>query len=136
MTITQDVTDIVGFDDQDGATALPRSNGELIFDAPWQGRLFGLVVHLCKAGTFEWDEFKSHLIAVIDESGLGDVCDPAVYYRQFGEAFCRLAAQKGFFDASTLERRTLVEGERLAHTGHEHDHDHGHDHDHDHGHAH
>lgn len=126
MTVAQDVTDFVGFDDHDGAAALPRSNGELIFDAPWQGRLFGLVVHLCKAGAFEWDEFKTHLIAVIDESGLTDVCDPAVYYRQFGEAFCRLAAEKGFFEASVLDQRTVLEGERLAHSDHDHDHDHQH----------
>ncbi|WP_158166340.1 nitrile hydratase accessory protein [Mycolicibacterium smegmatis] len=128
MTITDDVVDLTRFDDQDGAARLPRSNGELVFDAPWQGRLFGLVVHLCKAGAFEWDEFKAHLIAVIDESGLEDVCDPAVYYRQFGEAFCRLADEKGFFEASVLERRTLIEGERLAHADHDHDHDHDHHH--------
>lgn len=117
--------DLEGFDG--GATALPRSNGELVFDAPWQGRLFGLVVHLCKAGAFEWDEFKRHLIAVIDDSGVDDTCDPAVYYRQFGEAFCRLALEKGFTDGATIDARTVLESDRLSHSD-----DHGHDHDHDH----
>lgn len=127
-TATVDLTD---FDDWRGASALPRSNGELVFDAPWQGRLFGLVVHLCKAGAFEWDEFKTHLIAVIDESGLTDVCDPAVYYRQFGEAFCRLAEAKRFFDDQALQERTAIEAALLAHDD-DHDHDHGHDHGHHH----
>ncbi len=116
--------DLAGFDDLGGASALPRSNGELIFDAPWQGRLFGLVVHLCKSGAFEWDEFKAHLIAAIGDSGIDETCDPGVYYRQFGEAFCRLAAEKRFFDEGQLETRTVAEKLRLAHDDHGHDHEH------------
>lgn len=129
--MTSTTLSFTDFDTGSGAHALPRSNGELVFDAPWQGRLFGLVVHLCEAGSFEWDEFKTHLIAVIDESGITDVCDPAVYYRQFGEAFCRLAAEKRFFDGAALDARTEVEVGRLAHDDHDHDHHHDHDHDHD-----
>lgn len=123
MTATLDLT---GFDDLGGTIALPRSNGELVFDAPWQGRLFGLVVHLCKVGAFEWDEFKAHLIATIGDSGIDETCDPEVYYRQFGEAFCRLAAQKRFFEADQLEIRTAAEVHRLGHGDHDHDHDHTH----------
>lgn len=123
MTATLDLT---GFDDLCGAIALPRSNGELVFDAPWQGRLFGLVVHLCKSGAFEWDEFKVHLIAAIGDSGVDETCDPEVYYRQFAEAFCRLAAQKQFFDADQLEAQTATETQRLAHDDHDNDHDHEH----------
>lgn len=122
--MTAQTLDLVDFDDWGGPSALPRSNGELVFDAPWQGRIFGLVVSLCKAGAFAWDEFKVHLIAAIDDAGLTDVCDPAVYYRQFGEAFCRLAAEKGFFDDAVLDARTAVEAQRLAHADHDHDHDH------------
>ena len=103
------------YDNPGGLGALPRSNGELAFDAPWQGRLFGLVVHLCNSGCFEWDEFKRHLIAVIEDSDVRDTRDPSVYYRQFGEAFCRLAAEKNFFDESTLEQRTRIEAQRLTH---------------------
>jgi nitrile hydratase accessory protein len=124
--VTAPAVDVTVFDDPDGPGALPRSNGELVFDAPWQGRLFGLVVHLCRSGAFEWDEFKVHLIAAIDESGVDETCDPAVYYRQFGEAFCRLAAEKDFFDAGTLDGRTRLEASRLAHDDHDHDHDHEH----------
>ncbi|CAN5476952.1 hypothetical protein BH11ACT6_BH11ACT6_55650 [soil metagenome] len=120
--------DLTGLDEAGGAVALPRSNGELIFDAPWQGRLFGLVVHMCQAGAFNWDEFKTHLIAVIDESGIDDTCDPSVYYRQFGEAFCRLVAEKDFASADVLEQRTHAESQRLSHADADHDHDHDHHH--------
>lgn len=118
--------DLTELDEVGTPVALPRSNGELVFDAPWQGRLFGLVVHMCQSGAFAWDDFKTHLIAVIGESGIEDTCDPAVYYRQFGEAFCRLVAEKDFASAGVLEQRTRVEAERLSHADHDHDHDHHH----------
>lgn len=119
----------LGFEDPGNTAALPRSNGELIFDAPWQGRLFGLVVQMCKSGMFEWDEFKKHLIDVIGESesrGVTDVCDPAVYYRQFGAAFTRLAVEKRFLHEAGLEDRVRAEAVRLSHGAHDHDHGHGH----------
>lgn len=118
--------DLAVFDTPGTTAGLPRSNGELIFDAPWQGRLFGLVVHLCQTGAFEWSEFKVHLIATIGDSRVDEVCDPAVYYRQFGEAFCRLATEKRLFDDSVLDARTLAEVQRMSHGDHDHDHDHGH----------
>ena len=30
--------------DMAGAAALPRKNGELVFDEAWQGRIFGMTV--------------------------------------------------------------------------------------------
>lgn len=128
MTVSA-ALDLSDFDALDSEVALPRSNGELVFDAPWQGRLFGLVVHLCQAGAFEWDEFKTHLIAAIEDSGVGETCDPAVYYRQFADAFCRLSREKGFFADAEFEGRAAAEAQRLAHSDHDHDHDHdGHHH--------
>ena len=35
-----------------GAAAVPRKNGELVFDAPWQSRAFGMVVGLVQKGLF------------------------------------------------------------------------------------
>ncbi|MDF2824342.1 MAG: nitrile hydratase accessory protein [Mycobacterium sp.] len=124
--MTTPTLDFAELDELGGAVALPRSNGELIFDAPWQGRIFGLVVHMCQSGRFVWDDFKKHLIDVIDASGLDDTCDPSVYYRQFGEAFSRLVAEKGYVSADLIEQRTRNESERLSHNDHDHDHDHHH----------
>jgi len=52
--------------DVDGPAAPPRSNGELVFDAPWQARAFGLaaaVIETRFAGDRE--PFRQHLIAAI-----------------------------------------------------------------------
>ena len=43
------------------------SNGELAFDEPWQGRVFGIANALCAAGIFEWSEFQARLIEAIGE---------------------------------------------------------------------
>ncbi|HEY2194661.1 MAG TPA: nitrile hydratase accessory protein [Actinomycetospora sp.] len=59
--------------DLDGPAAPPRSNGELVFAAPWESRAFGLVLTLVDAGRFTYEEFRGRLIARIGE-------DPAAPY--------------------------------------------------------
>ena len=51
--------------DQDGPAAPPRTNGELVFESPWESRVFGLTMSLYEAGLFDWEEFRSLLIAEI-----------------------------------------------------------------------
>ena len=46
----------------DGPTAAPRSNGELVFSAPWEGRAFGLAVSLADDGAFTMSDFQAELI--------------------------------------------------------------------------
>jgi nitrile hydratase accessory protein len=63
----------VRLDDLTGAAAVPRSNGELTFDAPWHARAFGMAVSLCQAGQFEWPDFQraiSDEIARTDQHGV------------------------------------------------------------------
>jgi nitrile hydratase accessory protein len=113
------------FPELEGAAALPRSNGEPVFDAPWQSRAFGMVVHLHESGVYPWDDFKERLIASIDASGETESNDPAAYYRQFTAAFCKLLVERGILTPEEIERRT--EQERHA-AEHEHDHEHPHEH--------
>jgi len=49
-----------------GAQApLPRDNGELVFEEPWQGRALGMgVVALQRSGA-SWAEFRRHLVTAI-----------------------------------------------------------------------
>ena len=47
--------------DMRGELALPRSNGELMFAAPWEGRAFGIAVALNEGGAYEWGEFQRRL---------------------------------------------------------------------------
>jgi nitrile hydratase accessory protein len=51
--------------DIDGPAAPPRDNGELVFTAPWQSRMFAVTMRLCEQGRFEWDRFRQGLIAQI-----------------------------------------------------------------------
>ena len=47
------------------AAALPRSNGELVFEEAWQGRALGLAVVVLKSTGTQWSEFRDHLVAAI-----------------------------------------------------------------------
>ena len=48
-----------------GPAALPRRNGELVFEAPWQGRVFGLALGVVRYLGLPWHEFQQRLIAEI-----------------------------------------------------------------------
>jgi nitrile hydratase accessory protein len=49
-----------------GAAALPRDNGELVFDAPWQGRVLAMALAVVEERGLEWDDFRRRLIAAIE----------------------------------------------------------------------
>jgi nitrile hydratase accessory protein len=108
----------------------PLTNGELIFETPWQGRVFGMARALADAGVFQWDEFRACLIEEIggwDRHPRGEFA----YYDHFLEALERLLAQQKLVEPEHLKRLT----EALAARPHGHDHDHAvehphHDHDH------
>ena len=49
----------------DEQAALPRKNGELVFQAPWEGRAFGIAVLLNEKGAYEWNDFRDRLVREI-----------------------------------------------------------------------
>ena len=49
------------------AEMLPRQNGELVFEAPWQGRVLAMAVGVVRELGLEWDDFRQRLIAAIAE---------------------------------------------------------------------
>lgn len=51
------------FDDE----SLPRDNGELVFDAPWQARALAIAVALVERLDLPWDAFRHRLMASIAE---------------------------------------------------------------------
>ena len=97
----------------DGASAVPRKNGEIVFEAPWQSRAFGLAVGLAEKGLFHWDEFRDRLISEIGAAGDASA-GPAAYYRCWLAALERLLRDKGILSSIDLEARTgeFVSGER------------------------
>src|SRR5438128_5637498 len=53
--------------DLEGSVSPPRQNGEIVFDAPWQRRVFGLTVALCRSSACGWESFRQGLIRNIAE---------------------------------------------------------------------
>ena len=49
------------FDDE----SLPRDNGELVFDAPWQARALAIAVAVVERLDLPWDAFRRRLMAEI-----------------------------------------------------------------------
>ena len=47
---------------------VPRRNGELVFEAPWESRAFGMVAAYLETTGLEWEHFRRHLIAAIAAS--------------------------------------------------------------------
>ncbi len=128
--------------DADGPAAPPRTNGELVFTAPWQSRLFGATMQLRESGRLDWERFRQGLIGQIGrhESALAD--DPERtdedydYWGCWQLALEGLLAEIGVVDDGELATRSAELAARPAGHDHDHSHDHGdhsHDQDHDHG---
>ncbi len=86
--------------DVDGIAAPPRRNGELVFEAPWQSRVFGLcaaVVQTCFNGDRE--PFRRQLIAAI-------AAEPdRPYWDTWTIALQQLVLNAGLLDQHAIETR-------------------------------
>ena len=92
------------------------ANGEVVFEAPWQGRVFGVARALCEQGYYEWDEFRERLI---DEIDTWDVSAGEYhYFDHFLAALTRLLDEKSLCAGVDIEHRS----EEFAARPHGHDH--------------
>lgn len=84
--------------DIDGPAAPPRRNGELVFEAPWQPRVFGLcaaIVETCFNGDRE--PFRRQLIGAI-------AAEPErPYWDSWTAALQRLVLDAGLIDEPAIE---------------------------------
>lgn len=46
---------------------LPRANGSIAFDEPWQGRALAMAVLVVERSGRPWDDFRRQLIAAVAE---------------------------------------------------------------------
>jgi nitrile hydratase accessory protein len=103
-----------------GTAAPPRSNGELVFEEPWQARAFGLAVGLVQARGLDWEEFRSRLIDEIGswEREHGDA-PPGTYryYERWVAALERLVLETGLASAAEIDERAreVAAGDRHEH---------------------
>src|SRR5687767_15092131 len=90
----------------DEQLALPRKNGELVFEAPWEARAFGIAVALNEAGVYPWRDFSQGLAtetAAAEQHG-----GPASYYERWLETLAKLAIAKGLVTHEELDVRTTA----------------------------
>jgi hypothetical protein len=70
-----------------GYAPLPRSNGELVFDEVWHGRVLGMGVVLLERLGLPWGAFREHLVAAIEHHGQpGGQSAAEAYYVAFLDA--------------------------------------------------
>jgi nitrile hydratase accessory protein len=78
---------------------LPRSNGELVFEEPWQGRALGMAVVALEQAAIPWQEFSRQLAQAISRHG-DDPAEPAAtaYYAAWLDALETTLDNAGRFD--------------------------------------
>ena len=88
--------------------APPRSNGELLFQRPWEGRAFGMAIALSKKGHYEWEDFRQQLIASIAEWEAEHCKDDPDwdYYLRWLLSLERLVLESSLISEEELEQRT------------------------------
>ncbi len=87
----------------DGDVALPRTNGELVFEAPWEGRAFGVAVALNEQGAYPWRSFRD---ALVDSIAADDAAGkPTTYYERWLESLEVLLIEEGLVTKEELDAR-------------------------------
>jgi nitrile hydratase accessory protein len=107
-----------------GVSAVPRSNGELVFEEPWHARVFGLAVALVGERELAWEEFQGRLVDEIGRWQEAHATDPNAeyhYYERWACALERLVLDLYLVSADELEAAIRSVGIDDAH---EHLHEH------------
>ncbi len=102
----------------EGVVAPPMANGEVVFEAPWQSRVFGLARVLCEAGHYTWDEFRERLIANISAWEAKQADEPYQYFDCFLGALTDMLESTGLCESDLLAVREA----EFAARPHGHDH--------------
>jgi nitrile hydratase accessory protein len=88
-----------GLDD----ASLPRDNGELVFEAPWQARALAIAVALVNKLGLPWDAFRHRLMDEIAK-------DPQrPYYESWGTALESMIVDLKLATSATLDAATPTE---------------------------
>ena len=92
----------------------PRKNGELVFEAPWEARAFGMTMLLHQQNLYPWSEFSDRLAGEVarDDASPDTPVFPlppdteSRYYQQWLAALERLVRDRGLLTAEEIEART------------------------------
>jgi nitrile hydratase accessory protein len=87
------------FDDE----SLPRDNGELVFEAPWQARALAIAVALVDKLDLPWDAFRRRLMDEIAR-------DPQrPYYESWSAALESMVIELNLTTSAALDAAALTE---------------------------
>ncbi len=87
----------------DGSAALPRDNGELVFDEPWEARALAMAVALTEKLGLPWDEFRHRLMRAVAD-------DPdRPYYQSWAVALESLVLSLDLATPDALDAATPTE---------------------------
>lgn len=100
--------------DLEGSVSPPRDNGEIVFAAPWERRVFGVTIALCRSGRCDWEDFRRNLIARIAED------ERRPYWESWAAALEDALAGTGALEPAELNARH----EAFLARPHGHDHRH------------
>ncbi len=105
--------------DAAGPAAPPMANGELVFEMPWQGRIFGMATSLAEQGVYAWDDFRQRLSERV-AAWEANAPEGAPYHSsdRFLEALEDVLVERDLVQSGELRHRVQAYGERP----------HGHDH--------
>ncbi|ORB66078.1 nitrile hydratase accessory protein [Mycolicibacterium tusciae] len=83
--------------------SLPRDNGNLVFDAPWQARALGIAVAVVEKLDLPWDAFRQRLMDEI-------AADPQrSYYDNWGRALESMVLDLDLATPAALDAATPTE---------------------------
>jgi nitrile hydratase accessory protein len=97
--------------------SVPRKNGELNFQEPWESRAFGMAIALYEQERYtSWDDFRDRLISQIStwENAEPDGEQIWNYYDHWMGALEQLVVHKGLLDPDEIEARAnqFLHGQR------------------------
>jgi len=101
-----------------GGGAPPLVNGELLFDEPWQSRVFGIARLLSEQGLYDWDDFRDSLIKRIQAWENANPGAGYHYYPLFLDALTDTLESRGILGSEELLATQLAFANRPA--GHDH----------------
>jgi len=115
--------------DLEGPGAIPRNNGEMVFESPWESRAFALALALVEKDLFTLSDFQGELIVAIAEwEALGKSSEDYRYYECWLVALERLVERRTAVGMDDIDLRSTEFLARPA--GHDHGHSHSHSHEH------
>jgi nitrile hydratase accessory protein len=89
--------------EMEGEAALPRANGELVFEAPWEGRAFGIAVALNEQDVYPWRSFRDALVHQIAADEMA--AKETTYYERWLASLETLLLQQGLLTKEELDAR-------------------------------